>query len=135
MSKKKRRQPMTSIAAPKLPYLYDLPADLPEVKVFAMAQAMNYARVQQAQPATGDALHTMAVNACFHRERTPFDGKCGTNNAELFRQTFIAAFCGIYPLQVEGLRQGILPTPPEGEQGRWAFYCVAAQHYLQAVEG
>jgi hypothetical protein len=125
---------MPGTAAQKLPFLYNLPADLHEVRVMAYAQALECAHrvLSEERVFTDQEVQVMAINAAIGHERLELFGKQGANDGLLFRQTIIETFRQEYPGALEAMRTGayaIMYGLPEHERAT-RFYLYAREHLV-----
>lgn len=115
-----------------LPYCYELPRDLQNVKIVAYMQALDAAFVHVYEGNPLPSLRTMATVGCSAHERTVLEGKQGTNNPGLFRATFIATFLEQYPRVEAEMRQSthldMLAKNPHQERLK-LFLQFAIAHY------
>lgn len=111
MSKKKRRQPMTALTQP---YLYNLPADLEQVKFVAYGQALDcaYTAIQAGLVLTEEAKRETVSRLCLYHEQLKTDGREGVNDRALFRNTFVEAFMQALPRAEQVIRSGAYAVAP-----------------------
>jgi len=127
MKKRDRKQ-----SRAPLPLRYILPRDLREVKVLALASALEAAWnvVMHEQLFTDSAFSVLVATSAIRIELAEIEGKRGSNDSILFCTTFIEFFFRVYPRMLEAVRTGaadaVAGEPPAQRIDR--FYLYAQEH-------
>jgi len=114
-SRRNRLRPRQDPVVQQLPYQYILPGDLRKVKVVAYVSAMecaHHALMNEYMVTLDPALAYLAEDACTRVEQHVAQGKQGTNDPALFRQTFTDIFLQAYPPVLGAMRSGTYTVAP-----------------------